>query len=67
MSKDIKPHGRRGPFAARTRTTREPGRERVLSLDEEAHPTLGAPRSSDPYNTSGSFDRTKNWSRIGKR
>jgi hypothetical protein len=24
-------------------------------------------RGSDPYNTSGSFDRTKNWTRIGKR
>jgi hypothetical protein len=21
----------------------------------------------DPYNTSGSFDRTKNWARVGKR
>ena len=24
-------------------------------------------RGSDPYNTSGSFDRKKNWMRIGKR
>jgi hypothetical protein len=24
-------------------------------------------RGFDPYNTSGSFDRTKNWTRIGKR
>ena len=24
-------------------------------------------RGSDPYNTSGSFDRKKNWSRVGKR
>lgn len=24
-------------------------------------------QGSDPYNTSGSFDRTKNWARIGKR
>jgi hypothetical protein len=24
-------------------------------------------RGNDPYNTSGSFDRTKNWARIGKR
>jgi hypothetical protein len=22
---------------------------------------------NDPYNTSGSFDRTRNWARIGKR
>jgi hypothetical protein len=24
-------------------------------------------RGVDPYNTSGSFDRNKNWSRVGKR
>jgi hypothetical protein len=24
-------------------------------------------RGSDPYNTSGSFDRKKNWARVGKR
>jgi hypothetical protein len=22
---------------------------------------------NDPYNTSGSFDRTRNWARVGKR
>lgn len=29
-----------------------------------------APRpasGNDPYNTSGSFDRTRNWARVGKR
>jgi hypothetical protein len=24
-------------------------------------------RGVDPYNTSGSFDRTRNWTRVGKR
>jgi hypothetical protein len=24
-------------------------------------------QGSDPYNTSGGFDRTKNWTRVGKR
>jgi hypothetical protein len=24
-------------------------------------------RGFDPYNTSGSFDRTKNWAKVGKR
>ncbi len=24
-------------------------------------------RGFDPYNTSGSFDRKKNWARVGKR
>jgi hypothetical protein len=68
MSKDIKnPQERRGPFAAQTRAAREARRERVLSLDEEPPRGSGAARSPDPYNTSGSFDRTKNWARIGKR
>ena len=31
---------------------------------------IKAPRDgagNDPYNTSGSFDRTRNWARVGKR
>jgi hypothetical protein len=24
-------------------------------------------RGNDPYNTSGSFDRSRNWARVGKR
>jgi hypothetical protein len=39
-----------------------------LSVAEPA--PLKAPaqnRGFDPYNTSGSFDRKKNWSRVGKR
>jgi hypothetical protein len=27
----------------------------------------GSEQGSDPYNTSGSFDRKKHWARIGKR
>lgn len=38
-----------------------------LSLDTELRKTASAVRSSDPYNTSGSFDRKKNWARVGKR
>jgi hypothetical protein len=38
---------------------------RTLSLDVESpkDKDLG----SDPYNTSGGFDRKKNWTRVGKR
>jgi hypothetical protein len=42
------------------------GGARGLSLQEPAKP-VREQRSSDPYNTSGSFDRTKNWARVGKR
>jgi hypothetical protein len=38
-----------------------------LSLDAESPKPMKPERNSDPYNTSGSFDRTKNWSRVGKR
>ena len=38
-----------------------------LSLDADPIKPAKPERSSDPYNTSGSFDRTKNWTRVGKR
>jgi hypothetical protein len=67
MSNDIKnSNDRREPPAFESREQARVRRERALSLDLESHNET-APRSSDPYNTSGSFDRTKNWSRVGKR
>jgi hypothetical protein len=44
-----------------------PGGKQPLSLDTVLHKTPNVERSSDPYNTSGSFDRKKNWAKIGKR
>jgi hypothetical protein len=44
-------------------TTQNPG----LSLAEAPRKTVGHQPGSDPYNTSGSFDRKKNWARVGKR
>jgi hypothetical protein len=38
-----------------------------FSLDTGNLKVVNENRGSDPYNTSGSFDRTKNWSRVGKR
>jgi hypothetical protein len=68
MSNDVKKsNDGRGPLAFETREQSRLRREHALSVDMEAHSTETALRSSDPYNTSGSFDRTKNWSRIGKR
>ena len=40
---------------------------RTLSLDVGSAPAAEQDRGSDPYNTSGSFDRKKNWTRVGKR
>ena len=38
-------------------------------LSEASAPLKAAnqQRGFDPYNTSGSFDRKKNWARVGKR
>jgi len=67
MSNGIKnSNDRRGPPAFETREQARARRERALALEMEQHGSDTA-RSSDPYNTSGSFDRTKNWSRVGKR
>lgn len=38
-----------------------------LSLDTARLRTANENRGVDPYNTSGSFDRKKNWARVGKR
>ena len=67
MSNDVKnSNERRWPPAAPTREQSRVKREHALSLNVEPQRTDTA-RSSDPYNTSGSFDRTKNWARVGKR
>jgi hypothetical protein len=38
-----------------------------LSLDSARRKTATETAGSDPYNTSGSFDRKKHWARVGKR
>jgi hypothetical protein len=52
-------------------TGRETGsktpRRPALTLTDVPRKTTHAERGSDPYNTSGSFDRKKNWTRVGKR
>ncbi len=39
----------------------------TLRLDPGPKKVSYKEQGSDPYNTSGSFDRTKNWSRVGRR
>jgi hypothetical protein len=68
MSNDIKnSNDRRGPPSFETREQARLRRERELSLTMAPRGNQTELRSSDPYNTSGSFDRTKNWSKVGKR
>jgi hypothetical protein len=61
-----KPQGRDTAFSVTEREQREPRRP-GLSFEEAPRASANAQRSSDPYNTSGSFDRKKNWARVGKR
>jgi len=41
--------------------------EPKLTVDSVPKKVSGKERGSDPYNSSGSFDRTQNWTRIRKR
>jgi hypothetical protein len=54
-------------FSFGVRELRRARREQQLSVEDAPLKALNENRGSDPYNTSGSFDRTKNWTRIGKR
>jgi len=49
------------------RESRQVTAERSLTLATAPLKATNVNRGSDPYNTSGSFDRTKNWTRVGKR
>jgi hypothetical protein len=55
-------------FSFGVRELRQAKAAEKLSVAEPAPPKAPAQnRGFDPYNTSGSFDRKKNWSRVGKR
>jgi hypothetical protein len=40
---------------------------RELRVENAPPKAANDQRGFDPYNTSGSFDRKKNWARVGKR
>jgi hypothetical protein len=54
-------------FSFGVRELRQANLAQKLSLDEEPLKAANEKRGFDPYNTSGSFDRKKNWMRVGKR
>jgi hypothetical protein len=56
-------------FSFGVRELREAKIERELGLSVNTAPLKAASeqRGSDPYNTTGSFDRKKHWTRVGKR
>jgi hypothetical protein len=54
-------------FGVREMRTAKRRAEPLKVLDTSKLKVVNENHGSDPYNTSGSFDRTKNWSRIGRR
>jgi hypothetical protein len=66
MIRDRKlPNPRSRAFNLPVRDSKDTARP-SLSLGE-APRQAATEQGSDPYNTSGSFDRKKNWARVGKR
>ena len=54
-------------FSFGVRELRLAGTAKKLSVSAVPPNAANEQRGFDPYNTSGSFDRKKNWSRVGKR
>jgi hypothetical protein len=54
-------------FSFGVRELRAANMARKFELDVAPLKVTDESRGSDPYNSSGSFDRKKNWSRVGKR
>ncbi len=66
MTRDDKlSNGRHAAWTLKARESQDAKRP-ALSLGEAPRQTANE-QGSDPYNTSGSFDRKKNWARVGKR
>lgn len=54
-------------FSFAVRELRQARVAQTLALDSGPKKRSYKEQGADPYNTSGSFDRTKNWTRVGKR
>jgi hypothetical protein len=67
MASDFKREIDDSTFTFAVNELRQAKAAHALSLDPVAKKASYKEQGSDPYNTSGSFDRKKNWSRIGKR
>jgi hypothetical protein len=56
-----------GSFSFGVRELRQAQATPAVALRTVARPVARENRGADPYNTSGSFDRKKNWARVGRR
>jgi hypothetical protein len=69
MASDHKtPDDRKSAFSFGVRELKRAAAAQDLSLaDTSRLRATSENRGVDPYNTSGSFDRKRNWTRVGKR
>lgn len=68
MTNGRQPDDREPSFSFGTRELSEAKRKKPLTLAEPVRKAApAAAEGFDPYNTSGGFDRRKNWERVGKR
>jgi hypothetical protein len=54
-------------FSFGVRELRQAKAAQTLALESAPKKPCFNQQGFDPYNTSGSFDRKKNWTRVGKR
>ena len=54
-------------FSYAVRELRRSSAQRELRIEHAPLKAANEKLGFDPYNTSGSFDRKKNWARVGKR
>ncbi len=54
-------------FSFGVRELRQSAAQRELRIETAPLKAANEKLGFDPYNTSGSFDRKKNWMRVGKR
>ena len=54
-------------FSFAVRELRQARTAQTLALDPGPKKVSYKEQGSDPYNTSGSFDRKKNWTKVGRR
>jgi hypothetical protein len=67
MASDDKIQGDDSRFSFAVRELQQAKAARSLALEAGPKKPSYKEQGSDPYNSSGSFDRTKNWARVGKR
>jgi hypothetical protein len=68
MASDSKIHGTNdSDFSFGVRELRRAKAAQTLALATSPKKPSYNELGTDPYNSSGSFDRTKNWTRVGKR